>query len=277
MNYGSMPIDKGFLTLTAEEKTEAIHAEPDLEPYIRRYIGGDELLNGLERYCFWFVGVSPRLLRASAFAADRIKQCREFRLQSDRSATNALAETPQLFGEIRQPETRYLAIPKVSSEMRAFIPIGFEQPETIASGSLLIVPDAEIWHFAVLISTMHNAWMRAVCGRLESRYQYSAAIVYNNFPWPELTDKQQAAIEATGKAILDARALYPDSTLADLYDPLSMPPELRKAHTANDRAVDAAYGYKGDKADGARVAFLFELFGKLTSLLPTEKPKQRQK
>jgi hypothetical protein len=268
MSYGSMPIDDGALVLTAQERETAIREDGRLLPYIRRYIGGKEFINREERYCLWLVEAEPQILRSSSFAADRIRACRTFRLNSDRPTTQELAETPQLFGEIRQPETRYLVLPKVSSESRAFIPVGFEDPITIASGSLLLIAGADLFHLGVLSSTMHNAWLRAVGGRLESRYQYSASIVYNNLPWPEPTDAQRESIEAAGQAILDARARHPDATLADLYDPLSMPAELRRAHQSNDRAVDAAYGYKGDRADAPRVAFLFSLYQRLTSLLP---------
>jgi hypothetical protein len=275
MNYGSMPIDDGHLILSPSERNEVLAESPALKPYIRRYIGGNEFLNGIKRYCFWFVDASPALIRSSKFASDRIRKSREFRLASDREATRALAEAPQLFGEIRQPKDRYLVVPKVSSENRPIMPIGFEPEKVIVSGSALIVPQATIFHFGVLTSGFHMAWMRAVCGRLESRYQYSASIVYNNFPWPEPTEKQRQAIEAAAQAVLDARALYPDSTLADLYDPLAMPAELHKAHQAVDKAVDAAYGYKADKADAPRVAYLFMLYEQLTSLLPTTKVSKR--
>jgi hypothetical protein len=163
-----------------------------------------------------------------------------------------------------------LLVPSVSSERREFVPIGFLQPEVVASNLALTIAGATLYHFAILCSTMHNAWLRAVGGRLESRYRYSASIVYNNFPWPEVNAEQRKAVEAAGKAILDARALEPGSTLADLYDPLTMPAQLRKAHQANDRVVDGAYGHKGNRMDAARVAFLFGLYEKLTSLLPSD-------
>jgi hypothetical protein len=162
----------------------------------------------------------------------------------------------------------------VSSERRDFVPIAFLKTNVLCGDKLRIIEEGDLYIFAMLNSTMHMAWMRAVCGRLKSDYQYSATIVYNNYPWPELTEKQRVTIEATAQAILDARALYPNSTLADLYDPLTMPAELRRAHIANDRAVDAAYAYKGEKTDAARAAFLFDLYGKLTSLLPAGKPKR---
>lgn len=272
MNYGSMPIDDGHLVLNPAERIEALSESATLKPYVRRYIGGNEFLNNIERYCFWFVDASPALIRASKFASERIRKTREFRLSSDREATQALAGTPQLFGEIRQPKGRYLVVPKVSSENRPIMPIGFEPERVIASGSALLVPQASIFHFAVLTSAMHMAWMRAVCGRLESRYQYSASIVYNNFPWPEPTATQSAAIDVAGQAVLDARSRYPESSLADLYDPLAMPTELCKAHLAVDKAVDAAYGYKRGKDDPARVAFLFELYERYNSLLPAAAP-----
>jgi hypothetical protein len=275
MNYGSMPIDNGFLVLSPEEKRVALGECAELSPYIRKYIGGDELLNDRARYCFWFADAPPSVIRSSAYAKERIKQCRAFRSGRDREATQALAGTPQLFGEIRQPNSRYLALPKVSSENREFLPIGFEGRNVVASGSLLLIPGASLYHFGVLNGAFHNAWMRAVCGRLESRYQYSASIVYNNFPWPEPTGAQREKIEQTAQAILDARANHKGQSLADLYDPTAMPADLRKAHQDNDKAVDAAYGYKGEKSDARRVAFLFERYAALTSLLPVDKAKKK--
>lgn len=278
MNYGSMPIDDGNLVLTREERAIVLHEAPRLAPFVRTYIGGEQLLNGGERYCLWLVGVEPKLVSSSPFVVTRVKKCRAFRLNSDRAATNALAEYPMLFGEIRQPITKYLVIPKVSSETRKYMPIAFVGAKVVTSGSALIVPGAELYHFAVLTSLMHNAWMRAVCGRMKSDYQYSAGIVYNNLPWPnDPTDQQVVAIESAGRAVLDARALYPESTLAMLYEPSTMPVELRKAHQAIDKAVDAAYGYGGGKDDASRVAFLFERYQALTSLLPAPKAPGRKR
>ena len=186
-----------------------------------------------------------------------------------------------LFGEIRQPQSTYLIIPKVSSERRKFIPIGILPPTTIASGSALIIPDASFYHFGVVQSTMHMAWMRTVCGRMKSDYQYSASIVYNNFPWPlEPSDKQKTAIETAAQAVLDARAAYPDSSLADLYDPRSMPPNLTRAHQQLDKAVDTAYGKTKFNTEAERVAFLFELYQQYTAptapMTTPTKPKKRK-
>lgn len=269
MNFGNQPIDGGHLIVTADERTHALAAEPFIEPFIRRYVGAEEFINGSERYCLWLRNAPPNVLRASLFIRDRLDAVRTFRLTSKRPATQDLAKTPALFAFISHPDTPYLLVPSVSSERREFVPIGFLPPDVIASNLVLTIPDATLYHFGVLNSTLHNAWLRAVGGRLKSDYRYSASIVYNNFPWPQPSDAQKQAIEAAAQAILDARARYPDATLADLYDPLTMPPELLRAHQANDRAVDAAYGYKGDRADAPRVAFLFNLYQQRTSLLPT--------
>ena len=193
---------------------------------------------------------------------ERVQQTRDFRMMSNRPQTLKLAETPYLFGEIRQPKTNMLVIPKVSSERRRYIPAAFVSPETIINGSALIVPDASLYEFGIIISSVHMAWMRAICGRMKSDYQYSGSNVYNNFPWP--TQAQKEKIERTAQAILDARALYPDSSLADLYDELTMPVELRKAHQENDRAVMQAYGFDAKTMTESQcVAELFKLYNEL--------------
>ncbi len=284
MNYGSMPIDDGWLILDASEKNELLQSTPDAAPLLRRFVGGEEFLNNRERWCLWLVDADPALIRRLPTVANRLAENRRYRETSNRPQTRELAKTPGLFGEIRQPVNRYLLIPKVSSENRAFIPIGFMSPEFIASGTTLIVPDANLFHFGILHSTIHMAWVRAVCGRMKSDYQYSASIVYNNFPWPERVPLPQplpregggGKIEVAAQAVLDARAAHPDASLADLYDPLTMPPDLVKAHQKLDAAVDAAYGYKGAATDAGRVAFLFGLYQQLTSLLPQDKPARRR-
>ena len=243
ISYGSMPIDDGHLILDKDAVEELLHENPANAKFIRQYAGGAELIQGKKRWCLWLVEASPRELKQSPMIRQRIDAVARFRQSSHRPQTLALAATPTLFGEIRQPSTLMLAIPKVSSEGRRYIPISYISPEIIVNGSALIVPGATLYHFGILISNVHMAWTRVVCGRLEMRYQYSGAIVYNNFPWPTPTDAQKAKIEQTAQAILDARALYPDSSLADLYDDLTMPPELRKAHQNNDRAVMQAYGF----------------------------------
>jgi len=195
---------------------------------------------------------------------ERIKKVQAARLASEKKRTREWASLPALFTENRQPKTDYLAVPKVSSERRAFIPIGFVSRNWIASGSIQVIPSATLYHFGVLSSAFHMGWMRATAGRMKSDYQYSNSIVYNNFPWPEnLTDKQQQSIEEAAQAVLDARAKYPASSLADLYNPLTMPPELVKAHHKLDSAVDAAYSKKKFSGDSDRVAFLFELYQQL--------------
>ncbi len=274
MFYGSMPIDDGHLILSEDEAENLILHEPQTKEMIRQYVGGDEFINRGKRFCLWLEGVDPGKLREIKVVMERIELTREFRINSNRSATQKLALTPSLFGEIRQPKKSYLLIPKVSSESRAYIPIGFMPPDIIVNGSALIVPEATIFDFAVLTSSTHMAWMRYVCGRLEMRYQYSASLVYNNFPWPNPTDKQREDIESAAQAVLDARAKFPDCSLADLYDPDTMPPELAKAHAKLDRLVEKAYG-KSFETDAERVAYLFERYQQLTADLFTEAPKKR--
>ncbi len=278
MAYGSMPIDNGCLLLSQEERDHFVTEEPGVAPWIRRILGAAEFINGLSRYCLWLAECPPETVRELKRIRERVAACREFRLRSNRPQTRALAATPQLFGEIRQPSKSFLLVPKVSSENRIFLPIGFVNPEIIALGTTLIVPDAELFHFGVLSSTMHMAWMRAVCGRMKSDYQYSAGIVYNNFPWPGSTETQRKAIEAAAQDVLDARAKFPESTLADLYNPVTMPPELARAHNDLDRMVDKAYGKTVFASEMERVAFLFERYEALTRpLLPPSKPSRRRR
>ncbi|MDP9196425.1 MAG: N-6 DNA methylase [Pseudomonadota bacterium] len=268
MNYGSMPIDNGWLILSREERDKLLQDEPESAPCIRRYMGGDEFINNIPRYCLWLENIDPVLLRRLKHVHQRIDGNKAYRLSSGRETTRKLASVPGLFGEIRQPETPYLLVPKVSSESRFYLPIGFCKPDVIASGSTLVVPNATFYEFGILSSLMHNVWMRAVCGRMKSDYQYSAGIVYNNFPWPEPTEKQRQKIKDTAQGILAARAQFPKAALADLYDPLAMPPVLVKAHQALDRAVDATYGRTNFVSEAERVAFLFSLYQKLIAPLP---------
>ena len=224
----------------------------------------------------------PSLLgstKTSRFIKERITATKDFRLGSKRAATNKLAAFPAFFGEKRQPENAYLIIPKVSSETRSFIPIGILQPNIIVSGSALIVPGAKIYHLGILTSTMHNTWMRYVCGRMKSDYQYSASIVYNNYPWPEsISDKQKQNVEEAAQSVLDARAQFPDSSLADLYDPNTMPPVLVKAHQQLDKAVDQCYRPQSFASEAKRIEYLFELYEKYTSgMFVEEKPKKEKK
>ncbi|MGM9551919.1 MAG: DNA methyltransferase [Clostridia bacterium] len=241
--YGSMPIDDGHLILSAED-TEVLLKENRMNiKFVKKYLGGAELLRNTDRWCLWLKDVSPKDIQQSKFIVERLKRVKLFRESSNRPQTKILADTPALFGEIRQPNSDMLVIPKVSSENRKYIPIGFISPDIIVNGSALIIPDATLYHFGILSSNIHNAWMRMVAGRLKSDYQYSGTIVYNNFPWATPTEEQKAKIEKTAQAILDARAMYPDCSLADLYDELTMPSEIRKAHQENDRAVMQAYGF----------------------------------
>lgn len=265
MNYGSMPIDDGHLILSKDDVTALLEERQDNRDFIRKYVGGVELLRNRDRWCLWLVGVSANRLQQSKIVMERLRKTAEFRRGSNRPQTLALADTPALFGEIRQPNTPMLVVPKVSSENRRYIPICFVNPEIIVNGSALIIPDANLYLFGVLISNVHMSWMRTVAGRMKSDYQYSGKIVYNNFPWPEPTPEQREKIEKTARGILQARALYPDSSLADLYDPLTMPPELRKAHTANDKAVMQAYGMPIKETDEAAcVAWLMRLYQEMT-------------
>lgn len=263
--YGSMPIDDGHLILGQEDVDKLLSENPNNQRFIKKYVGGAELIQGKKRWCLWLKGATPEELQSSSIIMERIKATAEFRKSSKRPQTLELANTPALFGEIRQPDTEMLAIPKVSSENRRYIPISYISPDIIVNGSALIIPNASLYHFGVLISNVHNAWMRVVAGRMKSDYQYSNKIVYNNFPWPTPTEEQKAKIERTAQAILDARALYPDSSLADLYDEVTMPPELRKAHQENDKAVMRAYGFDiKTTTETSCVAELMRRYQKLT-------------
>ena len=243
MIYGNKPTDGGFLFLSPGEKEDLISKEPRAQQFIKQILGAEEYINNKKRYCLWLVGASPAELRALPIVMSRIEGVRSFRVNSTKEATRKSADTPTLFQEIRQPKTEYIIVPRVSSERRKYVPIGFMNPEIIVNDAVQIIPNASLYHFGILTSNVHMAWMRAVCGRLKSDYRYSKDVVYNNFPWPTPTAEQKAAIEKTAQAILDARAKYPDCSLADLYDEVAMPPELRKAHQANDRAVMQAYGF----------------------------------
>ena len=239
---GCQPTDGGNLIIEASEIKEFLEKEPNAKQYIKKLVGAREFINNQERWCLWLVGISPAELRKMPLVMQRVEKVREMRLNSSDAGTRKLAETPTLFRETYNPKS-FIIVPSASSERRKYIPLGFLGEDTISTNLNLIIPDATIYHFGILTSNVHMAWMRAVCGRLKSDYRYSKDVVYNNFPWPTLTDAQKAKIEQTAQAILDARALYPDCSLADLYDEIAMPPELRKAHQQNDRAVMQAYGF----------------------------------
>ena len=273
MSYGNKPADAGNFILTPEERASLINAEPEAERWIRRYVGAADFINGIERWCLWLVGITPAQLKALPLVRDRVEAVRKFRSASTAAPTRKAAATPTEFFYCSQPDSDYVVVPEVSSERRRFIPVGFLPSDVICSNTNYLVAGGSLYTFGVLTSLMHMAWVNAVCGRLKSDYRYSGSIVYNNFPWPEPTEKQREAIEAAAQGVLDARAAFPDSTLADLYDPTTMPPALVKAHQALDRAVDAAYGKRRFTSDADRVAFLFERYQQLTSLLPATKPK----
>ncbi|MFZ1361055.1 MAG: DNA methyltransferase [Candidatus Saccharimonadales bacterium] len=260
---GNQPTDGGFLLLSPQERAEIIAGEPQVEKYIKKLIGSRELIQGHDRYCLWLVNCPPSELRQMPLVLERAEQVRKMRQVSTDPATRELANTPTVFRETRNPKT-FIAIPSVSSERRDYVPMGFFDENTISTNLNLVIENATLYHFAVLTSRMHMAWMRAVAGRLESRYRYSKDIVYNNFIWPDATESQQTEIEKLAQAILDARAQFPDSSLADLYDPLTMPPALARAHTQLDKAIDRLYSTKPFASDADRVAMLFEKYQERT-------------
>ena len=278
IGIGNKPIDGGSYLFTAEERDEFVRQEPAAARYFRRWLGAIEFINGYERWCLWLGDASPAEMRAMPEAMKRVQAVKAFRLASKSAPTRALADTPTRFHVENMPDGPWLLLPEVSSERRHYIPIGFEKSSTLGSNLVKVIARASLYHFGILTSTMHNAWVRTTCGRLKSDYRYSAAIVYNNFPWPEAaTDAHKAAIEAAAQGVLGARAQFPGSTLADLYDPLTMPPALLKAHHKLDAAVDAAYAAKrAFKTDAERVAFLFERYQQLTSLLPAASATKRR-
>ena len=265
MVYGNKPTDGGYLFLTPEEKDELIAKEPASAAFIRQIYGATEYINNQERYCIWLVNANPAQLRKCQQIMERVEGVKAFRLSSTKAATRKSAETPTLFQEIRHPNSDYIIVPCHSSENRRYVPFGFVTPDIIVNNAVLIIPNASMYHFGIMTSNVHMAWMRAVCGRIKSDYRYSKDVVYNNFPWPTPTDAQKAKIEQTAQAILDARALYPDCSLADLYDEAVMPPELRKAHQQNDKAVMQAYGFDvKTMTETSCVAELMKMYQELT-------------
>jgi hypothetical protein len=262
---GGKPVEGGNLIFTAEEKDEFLLTEPNAKRFFRRFIGADDFINRYDRWCLWLATVTPRELRDLPNVVKRVQAVREYRLSSTKAATRACADYPTRFMEIKMPHGNFLVVPEVSSERRKYIPIGYAEEGSICSNTVRFVPDVTLFHFGILTSNVHNAWIRAVCGRMKSDYRYSNTVVYNNFPWPTPTDAQKAKIEQTAQAILDARVLYPDCSLADLYDETTMPPELRKAHQQNDRAVMQAYGFSvKDMTESKCVAELMRIYQALT-------------
>lgn len=281
MGIGNKPIDDGNYLFTPEEKAEFLRIEPAAKKLFRRWIGSEEFINGIERWCLWLGECSPVELRQMPHALERIENVRRFRLASKSAPTRKIAETPTRFHVENMPKRRFLVVPEVSSERRHYIPIGFMEPETLCSNLVKIVPDATLFHFGILSSATHMAWMRQVCGRLESRYRYSNKLVYNNFPWPNPTPEQRERVEEKAQAVLDARGphLPPRglSTLADLYDPNTMPPELHRAHAKLDRAVERCYRPEPFRSDRERVEHLFRLYEQLTAPLLPASPRTRSR
>lgn len=264
MIYGNKPVDGGNLIIEQSELDDFVAAEPKASPYIKRLIGAKEFINGNLRWCLWLVGVSPNEIRKMPLVLERVKKVKEMRENSPDSGARKLALTPTTFRETNNPKSA-IVIPCHSSENRRYVPMGFIDDSVVVTNAVLFVPNGDIYHFGILTSNIHMAWMRAVCGRLEMRYRYSKEVVYNNFPWPTPTEEQKAKIEQTAQAILDARALYPDSSLADLYDETTMPPELRRAHQQNDKAVMRAYGFDiKTTTETSCVAELMKMYQKLT-------------
>lgn len=275
IGIGNQPIDDGNYLFTKEEMEEFIKLEPKSEQYFRPWYGAVEFIQQKPRYCLWLGGCSPSELRSMPHCMERVKNVREFRLASKRAATQKVAETPTRFFIENMPESSYIIIPSVSSENRKYIPMGFMGNDTMASNLVLIIPNGSIYHFGILTSAMHIAWTKCVCGRLKSDYRYSAGIVYNNFPWAENpTPKQIERIEQCAEAVLEARQMFPGASLADLYDPLAMPPALMKAHQTLDKAVDAAYRSTPFTSDSQRMEFLFELYNKYNAQLFDTKKKK---
>lgn len=268
ISFGNMPLDGGHLLLSDEEKQEFVRNEPGAQKFIRPLVSAKEFLNGQKRWCLWLVHAEPGELKPLPLVLERVEQVRKFRLSSKAPSTQKFASTPSLFRDRNNPDT-FILIPSTTSENRKYIPMGFFTKEYIANNSCHIIPNATLYHFGVLESEMHMAWVRHVCGRLESRFRYSKDIVYNNFPWPEGVSKEKKqAIEDAAQKVLDTRARFPASSLAELYDPLTMPKDLVDAHASLDRAVDSAYGKRSFTSDTDRLAFLFDLYTQLTKGLP---------
>ncbi len=268
IGIGNKPIDDGNYLFTTEERDAFLQLEPKAAKWFRRWLGSDEFINGWERWCLWLGDCPPNELRAMPECLKRVEAVKKFRLESTSAGTRKLAERPTRFHVENMPKRRFIVIPGVSSVRRKYVPMGYIEPDTIISNLCLINTNVTIYHFGVMTSTMHMAWLRQIGGRLKSDYRYSVKLVYNNFPWPEApTDKQRAAVEAKAQAVLDVRARFPDSSLADLYDPLTMPPVLQKAHAELDKAVEACYRKAAFHTDRERVEYLFALYEKLTAPL----------
>jgi len=268
MSLGNQPIDGGNYLFTADEKDAFLQIEPQAEKWFRPWVGSDEFINGYRRYCLWLGNCPPAELMKMPESIKRIENVRAFRLASKSAPTIKIADTPHRFHVENMPSGNYVIVPKVSSEKRRYIPMGFMTPETLASDLVFLIPNATLYHFGILTSNVHMAWVRSVCGRLETRYRYSKDIVYNNFPWPDTTDAQKTEIEKLAQGILDARAEYPDSTLADMYGETSMlfHTSLLNAHRELDRSVMKLYGFPvKDFSEADCVAALMERYRALTA------------
>ncbi len=280
MQFGSMPNDDGNLVLSDEDKQSILASDPGCAPLIHPLLSAHEYLHGEKRWCLWLKDASPNTIKACPEVKRRVEAVRAYRLKSSRATTKKLADYPMLFGEIRQPSSRFILLPRHTSSGRRYIPLSYFTPDFVPSDSCLFLENATLYHFGVLSSAMHMAWVHQVCGRIKSDFRYSSKLVYNNFPWPEApTDKQRVAVEDTGKAVLETRDKHvkAGAALADLYDPLAMPAELTKAHAQLDRAVDKCYRTQPFTSDRQRVEFLFDLYAKLTKpLIPSTKGRRRK-
>ena len=263
MMKGSIPVDGGNLIIELKDYDDFISQEPRAQKFIRQYVGAEEFLNGKDRYCLWLVDATKEEIQSMPLVAKRVEAVRQFRLSSKRKETRKDAATPSLFSEIRQPTTDYITVPRVSSERRKYIPMDFMTPDVIVSDAVSIIPRAQLYHFAILESSVHMIWTGVVCGRLKSDYRYSGQIVYNNFPWMKLTIEQCFRLTAQAQLILDVRGDYEEMTLAEMYNPESMPEDLRAVHEENDRFVRALYGFDDAMTDLEIITALLEMYQRL--------------
>jgi len=264
-------LDDGNYTISEQEYKEILSLSPSTAQFLRPFIGGRELLRSIQRYCVWLLDKNPSAINKDKIILDKISRVKRWRESSNRTNTKKMASTPTIFAEIRQPRTNYLAFPTVSSENRNYIPIAYLSPDIIASNQLYTIANATLYDFGVLTSVMHMTWMRYVAGRLKSDYRYSSSVVYNNFPWPKNpSDKNKQKVEIKAQRILDVRAIFPDSSLSDLYHPLTMPPKLSKAHQELDKAIDLCYRPQSFVNESARIEYLFDLYNQYTAPLLNE-------
>lgn len=274
LKTGVQMIDNGHYTFTAQERQQFVDVEPSAGRLFRRYVGGEEYINGFDRFILYLADVSPDEIRRLPAVSDRVRKVKEYRASSNRPSTNSMALYPTKLGVDERPSSDFLVIPNTSSERREYIPIGWLSSDVVANQKLRILSEPSPWEFGVLTSAVHMAWMRAITGRLKSDYSYSGGLVYNTFPWPDATPTQRSSIEQLAQAVLDARAAHPTSSLADLYDPDTMPANLRKAHGALDRAVDRLYRAAPFESDRDRVEHLFGRYEALVNPLEREGVKQ---